>query len=429
MNYNFCGLFHMNLQIHFNLDGQHYDVGLKEKGGVSSQNKVRVGGVEYSLEGDAKGVELIQNLIQESTGSLSQVGKELKAKLWLAGAKDLHLKTTEGTHKIGLRNLTDNALIDIHKTIDSISLAMEEEYVFSDIARRCSEFLHKQLEEGAYDAISDLEVFAEAVTADIRLISKDKHIALFSNDRPVREKIESDISPPQLNNKSQYKASSDTYELLVGYLAEDPTVGYMDLRVFGVCKERNDTLAMKEDVAGRREAYLAAVEKLKSADTIIIDLRNNGGGDPFAVQLLCSLFIEEGLPLNRMEWRSKKGSEINEFNTLSHAELPKKNRLLDKKIYILIGPRTFSAAEEFSNNMKVLGRATIVGEPSGGGAHPGDIFQISEDLSVFIPTGRAVNPIQEGNWEGEGIIPDHVVLAGNAIDEVVSLIKKTDKQY
>lgn len=439
-----------NLQIHFKLDGQNYDVGLKKTEDLSSQNKVTVGGIEYSIQGSSKEVDFIKEIFmkisQDSKKNLSQAGKELKAKLWLAGAKDINLSAVEGTYKICLRSLKNNAPINIHQTIKDLSLAMKEKYVFPDIAKMCSEFLHQQLKNGAYDAISDLESFAEALTADIHLISEDKHIYVFLNDplpesemkKPSMstteesEQKEADFSHPALISKSEFKAASNIgsmntdslpYELQIGILAEDHTIGYIDLNVFGVCKERNDSLEMKEDVASRRRAYVDAVDKLKDVDTIIIDLRNNGGGDPSAVQLLCSLFIEEGLPLNRIEWRTEEGPKSEDFNTLSNAELPQEKRLLDKKIYVLIGPNTFSAAEEFSNNMKVLGRATFVGEPSGGGAHPGSTFPITDDLTVFIPTGRAVNPIQEGNWEGVGIIPDHMVPEGKAFDEVVSLIQ------
>lgn len=443
-----------DLQISFNLDGQKYDVGLKKAEGVASKSNVIIGGVEYSLQGSEKGIEFIKEFFMklpaDSTRSLTLAGNELKARLWLAGAKDINLSTMEATHKIGLRTLTDNAPFDIRQTINDVCLAMKDKYVFPDIGKKCSEFLQKQLREGAYEAISDLESFAQAVTADLRLVSADKHISVMLNSPPTKPEvekptvpsieeegsfqIEDDFSRPVLTDEFQYKPSSDigwmgrphdslTYEMQVGFLADKPSVGYMDLNVFGVCKERDDTVEMREDVASRRQAYIAAVDKLKDAETIIIDLRNNGGGDPFAVQLLCSLFVEEGMPLNRIEWRTEEGPKSEDFNTLSYSELPQEKRLLNKKIYVLIGPQTFSAAEEFSNNMKVLEKATFVGEPSGGGANPGGPFQISSDLTVFIPTGKAVNPIQKGNWEGEGIIPDHMVPEGRAFDVAVSLIK------
>lgn len=427
-----------NLQIHFKLGGENYDIGLNKTEDIASPNKITVGGSLYSIQGSSKAVNLIKdifaNISEDSTGNLSQIGKELKAKLWSFGAKDINLSAADGTHKIGLKNLKNETPINIRQTIKDVSSFLEQKYVFPDVAKKCSEYIHLQLQNGAYDAITDLESFAEALTADLHLISEDKHIYVYLKSPPRKaetNQIDPDFTRPLLISKSEYKATTNNesigddslpYELQVGILAKDPTIGYMDLNVFGVCKERNNTPEMKEDVASRKQAYIEAVGKLKGVDTIIIDLRNNGGGDPSAVQLLCSLFIDEGLPLNRIEWRTEEGLKSEDFNTLSNKELPKENRLLDKKIYVLIGPKTFSAAEEFSNNMKVLGRATFVGEPSGGGAHPGTSVEIDDDLEMFIPTGRAINPIQQGNWEGVGIIPDHMVQANEALDETLFLI-------
>ena len=123
----------------------------------------------------------------------------------------------------------------------------------------------------------------------------------------------------------------------------------------------------------------------------------------------------------------RKGEEFEtfSFNTLSTDELPTKKRLTNPRVFVLIGPQTFSAAEDFTNNMKVLGRATIVGQPSGGGANPlGRPHMIGEKLRLSIPQGRAINPIQEGNWEGVGIIPDQVVPAEEALEKTIALIKK-----
>jgi hypothetical protein len=55
--------------------------------------------------------------------------------------------------------------------------------------------------------------------------------------------------------------------------------------------------------------------------------------------------------------------------------------------------------------MKNLKRATIIGETTGGGAHPGGYQIATHDFLVWVPTGRAVNPITETNWEGAGIAP------------------------
>jgi hypothetical protein len=88
--------------------------------------------------------------------------------------------------------------------------------------------------------------------------------------------------------------------------------------------------------------------------------------------------------------------------------------MADMPLFVLTSSRTFSGAEEFTNNMKVLKRATIIGETTGGGANPGDFFPLAAGLGMFIPTGRAINPVTGKNWEGTGVEPDKKVPAADA---------------
>jgi C-terminal processing protease CtpA/Prc len=81
-------------------------------------------------------------------------------------------------------------------------------------------------------------------------------------------------------------------------------------------------------------------------------------------------------------------------------------RFVKKPVYVLTSKRTFSAAEECTYNLKNLNRATIVGETTGGGAHPGGAERIADHFLVFVPSGRAINPISKTNWEGTGVKPD-----------------------
>jgi C-terminal processing protease CtpA/Prc len=53
-----------------------------------------------------------------------------------------------------------------------------------------------------------------------------------------------------------------------------------------------------------------------------------------------------------------------------------------------------------------LKRATVIGEVTGGGANPGEVFRINEHFEMFVPMGRAINPITKTNWEGTGVRPD-----------------------
>jgi len=145
-----------------------------------------------------------------------------------------------------------------------------------------------------------------------------------------------------------------------------------------------------------------AMNLVANTDALIFDLRNNGGGSPSMVALITSyLYDSEPFHLNSVYSRAKNDLS----QSWTQAYVPGKH-YGNKPIFILTSHRTFSAAEEFTYNLKNLKRATIVGEVSAGGANPGNVHQITKHFSVFIPDGRAINPITQTNWEGTGVTPD-----------------------
>ena len=62
-----------------------------------------------------------------------------------------------------------------------------------------------------------------------------------------------------------------------------------------------------------------------------------------------------------------------------------------KPVFVLTSARTFSGAEEFAYNLKTLKRATIVGETTGGGAHPVRGRRINEHFMIGVPFARATS--------------------------------------
>ena len=92
-----------------------------------------------------------------------------------------------------------------------------------------------------------------------------------------------------------------------------------------------------------------------------------------------------------------------------------------KPLYILTSGRTFSAAEAFAYNLQALGRATVVGEITGGGAHPFEYRRVHPHFAVDLPEARSINPITGSNWQGVGVQPDVAVPADQALAKALEL--------
>jgi len=173
------------------------------------------------------------------------------------------------------------------------------------------------------------------------------------------------------------------------------------------------------------EIAAAAMTFISNAESLIFDLRQNGGGDPGMVALISSyLFGYEPVHLNDLYWR--KEDKLEEFWTKPN---PAGKKFGNKDVYVLTSSYTFSGAEEFCYNLKNLKRATIVGETTHGGAHPGSRIRLNEHFYVFVPRGRAINPITKTNWEGTGVVPDIQVPKEQALKTAYLMALKKIESY
>jgi C-terminal processing protease CtpA/Prc len=191
----------------------------------------------------------------------------------------------------------------------------------------------------------------------------------------------------------------------------DGNLGYIDLRGFA-------GLESGKEVA---DAYMKLMSR---TDAIIIDLSKNGGGSPNMVQYLCSYFFNQKLLLNSLYWRD--GNTTEAFWTLDNVGGQK---MQDIPLFIMTSRSTFSGAEEFSYNMQTQKRATLVGQTTGGGANPGRSMRINDNLSVFIPTGKAINPVTKTNWEGVGVIPEVATTVEDTYGKTLDLAQKAAETY
>lgn len=277
---------------------------------------------------------------------------------------------------------TRNAVIDV------LLKELNDSYVFAETAKKMESYIRGRMSAKEYDNVTSAREFASKLTADLQSVSKDKHLRVrysfekFPDRKDRREPTADEVEQGRWFNR-RVNYGFERVERMNG------NIGYIDLRGF------NDHEAGAETVA-------AAMAFLQNTEALIFDLRQNGGGSPAMIQLISSyLFGDKPVHLNDLYWR--KQNKTDEFWT--KPELAK-IKFTNKEIYVLTSNYTFSGAEEFSFNLKNLKRATIIGETTGGGAHPGGTVRLADHFAAFIPIGRAINPISKTNWEGTGVEPD-----------------------
>lgn len=308
--------------------------------------------------------------------------------------------------------LPASPLEDSHRAelIRDVSEGLTEVYVFEDVARQMVELINGKLERGEYDQFDSLPALTEQLTADLQSISHDLHLSVRAAPPPAQSTSGEDLGAEDRAQRRLQRAKARNFgfqkmEILPG------NIGYLELRGF-------------EDADIGGDTAVAAMNFLANSSAIIFDLRQNGGGSPSMIQLISSYLFDESRHLNSFHVR--RTDSIEQFWTQARVQGAK---MVDTPVYILTSGRTFSAAEEFTYNLKNMERATVVGETSGGGAHPVDFVDMdlgdNHHARMSLPFGRAVNPITGTNWEGTGVEPNIETPAEQALDIAQIEILKT----
>lgn len=269
---------------------------------------------------------------------------------------------------------------------------IEAGYVVPEGADSAVRRLRSAAEAGDYNALVSARKFAERVTSDLRSATHDKHIALYFDPEAEQKSV---TGGPTIAPRERYNYGFNKVERLRG------NVGYLELRSFANLEEARETAS----------TFLSA---LADFDSIILDLRQNGGGNtPMAAHVGSYFLGPKPVHLTSMYWRDE-----NRTIEVMTSESVAGRRSLDRDLFILVGHSTFSAAEDFCYALQQLKRATLVGERTGGGAHMGRGLQrLSPLFTAFIPTGESINPITKTNWENVGVEPDVKVKAERALLE------------
>jgi hypothetical protein len=283
------------------------------------------------------------------------------------------------------------------QAIDSLVMELNQHYVFPDTAKQIEILLRKRQQDGKYAALSNGTRFAAQLTADMASVARDKHMKVRFSPRF----LEADREPDMASAPPSGKSGIDE----VGRLT--PAIGYLRISAF----PPPSLVAQK---------YASAMNTLSDTDALVIDVRDHRGGSPQSVALLISYFVDQRTRLNDI-W-SRDSGQTEQFWT--EDRLDGKRYGGKKPIMILAGPRTGSAGEDFTYTMQALKRATIIGEPTWGGAHPVASYRLSGHFYADIPNSRSISPITHTNWEGTGVKPDIAAPQDDALEVARNLLQR-----
>ena len=290
------------------------------------------------------------------------------------------------------------------RVVDSIIGELDAHYVSPDVAKQMGDAVRAQQQHGAYAAVTDGYDFADTLTADLRAVSHDKHLRVNFSPSVIPPQMATPSPEAQAENRKQLQSLNcgfDRVERLPN------NVGYLKFDFFAPTNVCAPTV-------------VAAMNFLAHVDALIIDTRENHGGSPSMVSFILSYLFAEPTHVNDMFERDS--NRVQQYWTSPYVPGPR----LDKvPVFLLTLKETFSGGEEFAYDLKNLKRATIIGEPTGGGAHPVSGHRIDDHFVIGVPFGRPINPVSKTDWEGVGVEPNVKVSAAEALTRAEKLAADT----
>lgn len=289
---------------------------------------------------------------------------------------------------------------DRQQIITGTAAILKDRYVDPKIGATLARELPRAARSWA--GISDPTAFAAEMTKWLRSRSQDGHLGLSYSAKPIEEGGDSGFAAAEMERfyGAQVNHGVQKIERL------DGNIMLLELSVFPPPSMGADVLA-------------AAMNLVAQGDALILDLRRNGGGAETA-NLVTGYLLDSGnQPLSGTYDRPSNRTQVN----TSPVWVPGRRFGGRKPLFILTSRKTFSAAEAVAYDLQALGRATIVGERTGGGAHPFEYRRVHPHFALDLPEGRSINPITGGNWQGIGVKPDVEVEASQALSRAIELAK------
>ncbi|KAJ3402338.1 hypothetical protein HDU80_005178 [Chytriomyces hyalinus] len=304
---------------------------------------------------------------------------------------------------------------DTEIIVKTLCAKVRANYISPEDAEAIASGIEAKLDAGAYAALTG-PALAEALGTDLKAVNGDKHMGVeFDDEHPFPEeaptvvqkydddgdvvdeegnKVEEEEEPESGFLRMFKELSTLSGDGIAGVDILTGNVGYIKLTFFG-------------PEAQAQKALQHAMTLVKNTAALIIDVRDNTGGDSSTE--LISYFSAESVPIKHIYWRPT--NRLQKFKTCAEVLGPRYNdnkpESKQRPVYVLIGPETFSSAEAFVFFMRELGLAKTVGQNTSGGGHPCNFYRLGHDsFQASISIGRTMSPVTGKGWESVGVPAD-----------------------
>jgi C-terminal processing protease CtpA/Prc len=280
--------------------------------------------------------------------------------------------------------------------IGTLISQLAEYYVVPEVGLQAGRVLRERLDGGHYRSLPDEAALADPVTDDMQSVNADPHLFLQYTEQEIPERDDPVVDDGQLRAGRALLTGHGfaRVEQLPG------NVALLDIRHF-----------FDPATAGSAAVAASAMHLVASADALIIDLRQNTGGEPEMVTLVASYLFSQRTHLFDLCFPAAGRAD-------QYWSAPVTGPALGgvKPVWALISGQTFSGGEAFSYLLQQRGRATLVGEPTAGGPvyfhYP---YRVGPHLLSAIPSGYPADPVSGTNWGETGVIPDIREPSGQAL--------------
>nr|WP_199156040.1 S41 family peptidase [Pedobacter sp. ASV2] len=270
---------------------------------------------------------------------------------------------------------------------------INEYYIFEDVANQLSKKLKSEIDLKTFDNLTDAE-FAKSLSSYLTKNGNDLHFNVLY--RPGKEE-EKAVNEKELLQK--YDAINKQWNYGFDKVMRlDGNIGYIEYTGF------------PEGNKSAQQILDATMNFVSNTNALIIDLRNNRGGDGKMVRLFLSYFFNERIKLSEIYTRyNNKTEEKYTFKKVNG------KKYLDKPVYLIVNNNTISAAEALAYNLQQNKIAKVIGDKTYGAANPVKVFFIGKKYQLFIPISVEKNAVTKTNWEHTGINVDEKVNSEKAL--------------